>query len=61
VQFVGLVGVGFATKLARAEKKYGPGASDSEIKIGQTQSVFGAGFSLRGAGATANRLLQDDQ
>jgi branched-chain amino acid transport system substrate-binding protein len=36
MQSLGLVGMGIATGPARAEKKYGPGASDSEIKIGQT-------------------------
>src|ERR1700753_1332147 len=29
-------GAGLAGAPARAEKKYGPGASDTEIKIGQT-------------------------
>jgi branched-chain amino acid transport system substrate-binding protein len=33
---LGLLGLGVAPGPARAQKKYGPGASDSEIKIGQT-------------------------
>jgi branched-chain amino acid transport system substrate-binding protein len=33
---LGLLGSGVAPRKARAQKKYGPGASDSEIKIGQT-------------------------
>jgi ABC-type branched-subunit amino acid transport system substrate-binding protein len=36
LQSIGVVGASIATEPARAQKKYGPGASDSEIKIGQT-------------------------
>jgi branched-chain amino acid transport system substrate-binding protein len=36
LQSLALLGTGFVAGPARAEKKYGPGASDSEIRIGQT-------------------------
>lgn len=36
VQSIPLLATGLAAEPARAQKKYGPGASDSEIKIGQT-------------------------
>jgi branched-chain amino acid transport system substrate-binding protein len=36
-----LLGVALVTTSALAEKKYGPGASDSEIKIGQTMPYSG--------------------
>jgi branched-chain amino acid transport system substrate-binding protein len=38
---LGLFASGIAVRPARAEKRYGPGASDAEIKIGQTMSYSG--------------------
>jgi branched-chain amino acid transport system substrate-binding protein len=38
---LGLLASGTGARPARAEKKYGPGASDTEIKIGQTMAYSG--------------------
>src|SRR5260370_22476299 len=49
-----IVGVTFAVALipAFAEKKYDPGASDTEIKIGQTKPYSGPASAYSSAGKT---------
>ncbi|HEY4044200.1 MAG TPA: ABC transporter substrate-binding protein [Rhodopila sp.] len=41
VPLLGLLGTGTVSHPARAQRKYGPGASDTEIKIGQTMAYSG--------------------
>ena len=46
---------------AVAQKKYDPGASDSEIKLGQTMPYSGPAVGLHHAGQGRDRLFPDDQ
>ena len=48
-----------ATQASAAEKKYGPGASDTEIKLGQTSPFSRVG--LQRDRQDAGRLFQNDQ
>jgi branched-chain amino acid transport system substrate-binding protein len=54
---------GIAARPARAEKKYGPGASDSEIKIGQTMSYSGpaSAYGVQGQCQTAYFKMINEQ
>lgn len=56
-----LATVALSAAPAAAQKKYDPGASDTEIKIGQTVPFSGPGFSLCGHRQDAGRLYADDQ
>jgi hypothetical protein len=60
---IGSVALLSATLLtpALAQKKYDPGASDTEIKIGQTMPYSGPAFRLRHDWQGAGRLLQATQ
>ncbi|MGH6981786.1 MAG: hypothetical protein ACREFC_11320, partial [Stellaceae bacterium] len=48
---------------ALAQKKYGPGVTDAEIKIGQTQpySGFGSAYSTIGKASAAYFKMINDQ
>ncbi len=46
---------------AAAEKKYGPGATDTEIKIGNIMPYQRSGFGLCADRQDPSRLYQDDQ
>ena len=56
-----LLASAIAARPAQAEKRYGPGASDSEIKIGQTMSYSGPASAYRVQGDVPVSLFQDDQ
>ena len=45
----------------RAEKKYGPGVTDTEIKIGQTMPYSGPASAYGTIGQCRSRLLREDQ
>ena len=47
--------------LALAQKKYGPGATDTEIKIGHTMPYSGPASAYGTIGKIEQRLLQDGQ
>ena len=46
---------------AAAQKKYGPGVTDSEIKIGQTMPYSGPASAYGAIGKAETRLFQHDQ
>jgi hypothetical protein len=50
-----------ATRPVRAAKSYGPGVTDSEIKIGNTGPLQRAGIARQLRTKSNGRLLQDDQ
>ncbi len=46
---------------AQAQPHYGPGVTDSEIKIGNTTPYSGPGIGLFGRCGVRGRLFRDDQ
>ena len=48
-------------RAAQAKKQYGPGVTDTEIKIGNTGPYSGPAVERRPASTVHGRLLQDDQ
>jgi branched-chain amino acid transport system substrate-binding protein len=63
LQALGVVGAGAAAGSAFAEKKYGPGASDGEIKIGQTIPYSGpvSAYGVQGQLQTAYFRMINEQ
>jgi len=58
-----LLGIALAASPAAAQKKYGPGVSDSEIKIGQTNPYSGPASSYANNGKTEAayfRMINDE-
>src|SRR5579872_5969730 len=58
-----LIGLAWAAGPAAAEKKYGPGVSDTEIKLGQTQPYSGPLSALGAVGRAQVAYIKmiDDQ
>jgi len=56
-----LLAIALSATSANAQKKYDPGASDTEIKIGQTVPFSGPASAYSSIGKTPSRLFQDDQ
>ena len=56
-----VVAIALSTTSASAQKKYDTGASDTEIKIGQTVPFSGPASAYAGIGKTQAAYLQDDQ
>ena len=55
------VAIALSAAPASAQKKYDTGATDTEIKIGQTVPFSGPASAYAGIGKTSSRLSQDDQ
>ena len=53
--------IALSASSAYAQKKYDTGATDTEIKIGQTVPFSGAGFRLCHHRQDPGRLYEDDQ
>jgi branched-chain amino acid transport system substrate-binding protein len=58
-----MLGLGTTARSARAQKKYGPGASDSEIRIGQTMAYSGpvSAYGVQGQLQTAYFRMINEQ
>ena len=56
-----VVAFALSASSAHAQKKYDPGATDTEIKIGQTVPFSGPASAYATIGKTAGGLFQDDQ
>ena len=55
------VAIALSATPASAQKKYDTGASDTEIKIGQTVPFSGPASAYAGIGKTQAAYMQDDQ